>query len=269
MKKLVLSAVFLLVLLGCENGQNDNDNLNSVEESDDSSVEANEKLVTFLEDVTFSVEETVELERSEDEIISAKDAFSIMVSLVADILEIEMAGMHIELAYRYNPYVCLSSWIGLVFRDVSHVEVDFMDWNEETMPIILVELDALSGQGRRIHSQVHNSKGPVYNMTWEEVYEMTNEELFEFFQTLNEVEIEEALNIAYDIAHRFFEVNEVIDVSFGFFDDEPIELETFVGDSLPFTATNDQGQMIEILLLRNVNELFVLHTTLTDEGCLN
>lgn len=267
MKKIFLSIFCLFILLGCGESQSDMDVIDEEInlEDDNQLIEIDENLSELIETITFSEREVLDMERDVNETISIEKAFQFMVSLIADVTEIEVTDLHIELAYEYNHHVSRSSWNGAVFRDISHAELGFETWDETTMPLLFIELDALTGHGRSIHNLSRNSAGPFDDVTWGEVHDMTDQELSELFPILTEAEISDALDVASNIANRFFQVSDIVDISFGFFDGEPIELETFVGGSLPFTATNEQGQLIEIFLLRSVNELSVLHTPFTDE----
>ena len=214
--------------------------------------------------MTFSVQEPVGQARNVDETIAEDVEFSLMVALVDDVLDVDLSGAHIELVYQHNPHVSRSGWQGSVFRDEAHAGLDFMARDEATMPLLFVTLDAVSGRGLGIHRMIYDSAGPADNVTWSEVFEMTNNDLRELFPTLTEAEISTAKEATYDIAQRFFGDDVIVDITFGFHGDEVLELANFVGDSLPFTIST-ANQLVEIFLLRGVNELSSLHTPFTDD----
>jgi len=276
----ILGTITMMVLLTACNDQNEVvqvENGNEVEQSDtgaetssyeetpeNDNLEIDNETVEAGSNMTFSVSESFGSERDVNATLSADDAFLSMVQLISNLFELELSGHHMELTYSYSHQTSRSSWNGRLFRDASHAELDFTAWNELTMPVISIEIDAVTRIGRSVHSMITTSVGPSDEATWEDIRMMSQPELQDFFGTVDDNEINVALDFAYEVANQFFAVG-VAEISFGFSGDEISDLESFTGYSLPFTATSEQGQVIEIFLLRGVNELTSLHTPFTEE----
>ena len=180
--------------------------------------------------------------------LSIEEAAHIGAIYILDVFYNTLEGMYLEMTFNYNPHISESLWIGTI----AHSPDSFGGAYEGFIPgIIMFSIDAFTGERVNISNEGLESLHILDLPPWE----LSEAEFLELYPKIDDDEMEIMVEVATDYASRHFG------------DSSTVESINFVDESNPneflnFTAMDNNGRVVDILIQRETRKLYSISSPL-------